>query len=324
MSKAAVQPIPFSSEAIGVRTFRFIDQNRNRPVAVELWYPVSSSFPVSDESADAVWIHPREARDAPLPSGSRFPLILMSHGHKGDRRERSWLADTLVRQGYIVAAVEHFGNTWNQYNALLSMCFWERARDVSFTLDALLGDPSLAKILDPAKVGFVGYSLGGMTGLALAGAVAKNTRELARQKSQALAGEAVPPEAIGLFDFDAAERSYKEPRIHSMLLICPANFLYPPESLRQITIPVGLVAAINDEVLPYKEHAYQIIKHLVPHKLKLMRKEISHYTFLNRVTEAGRKILDKAIQNDPPCCDKASVHREVGIFAVEFFKETLK
>lgn len=323
MSSAGAQKIQITSDAIGVRTLRYEDGGRKRPVVIELWYPTNRSGISLDAPTDIVWIHPKEARNVPLlERDSPYPLIVMSHGHRGDRRERSWLADLLVRQGYVVAAVEHFGNTWNEYNPLVSLRFWERAKDVSFALDRLFDEPFLEGAIDANRVGFVGYSLGGMTGLALAGAQAKNAREIVLYQQGQI--KEVSPEAIAAIDFSEADKDYKEPRIRSMLLLCPAIFIYPPESLSQIKIPIGLVAAINDEVLPHKEHAYQIIKHLVPYKLKVMRKEISHYAFLNRITEAGHKILQKAVRSDPPSCDRTALHSEVGAFCIEFFKETLK
>ena len=323
MAKAASDKIQITSEAIGVQTLRYEDTSRQRPVIVEIWYPTHHSDPAAlDEPSDVVWIHPKEARNAPITTAkTAYPLIVMSHGHRGDRRERTWLADILVRQGFIVAAVEHFGNTWSQYHPHVSLRFWERAKHISFAIDRVLEDANFKPHIDPARVGFVGYSLGGMTGLALAGAQAKNPKAVVLEQQENF--KELLREEIEKVDFSEAEKNYKEPRIRSMLLICPANFIYPPESLKQIKMPVGLVAALNDEVLPHQQHAYQIIQHLVPYKVKLMRKEISHYAFLNRVTEKGRKILHKAIQNDPPCCDRLSIHREVGAFAIEFFKETL-
>jgi predicted dienelactone hydrolase len=128
---------------------------------------------------------------------------------------------------------------------------------------------------------------------------------------------------IKQLDLAEAKQSLKDDRIRAMLLICPASFAYQPESLKNIKIPVGLIAAINDEVLPYREHAYQIIRYLVPAKLKMMRKEISHYAFLNLVSEEGKKLFQKNLYNDPPCCDRLSIHREVGTFAIDFFREFL-
>lgn len=321
MGKAVPQRIHFASEAIGVRTFEYVDKRRGRPVLVEFWYP-TDRVETLDRPRDTVWIHPKETRDAPISKiASRYPLILMSHGHRGDRRERSWLADILVRNGFLVASIEHYGNTWNHYSPLISARFWERAKDISFALDQLLKEVNLKDQIDASRIGFVGYSLGGMTGLALAGAQARNTKELFMKHEQA---KEFTQAQIDQIDFAEADKDYKEPRIQSMLLICPAIFVYSSETLKQIKIPIGLVAAINDEVLPHKDHAYKIIKHIVPYRLKIMRKEISHYTFLNRITETGQELLKKGIKDDPPCCDRGSIFQEVGSFAIDFFRETLK
>lgn len=322
MSRGHVKGDENVSEALGVRTLKYKDETRKRPIAVELWYPTEQKGKL-DRPADSIWIHPKEVRNAPLSKGfSRYPLILLSHGHRGDRRDRSWLADALVRHGFIVASVEHHGNSRKFYHPLLSLKFWDRIKDVTFALDQLLLDPFLKDRLDVGRIGFTGYSLGGMTGLALAGARAQHTREIAL-KQQENYRELSPHEIEGV-DFSEAEKSYRESRIKAVLLICPALFVYPPDSLRQIKIPVGLVAVINDEVLPHKDHAYQIIRSLDPAKLKIMSKEISHYTFLNRLTEAGKRMLHRAVHADPPGCDRAAVHREVGTFAVEFFEESLR
>jgi predicted dienelactone hydrolase len=131
-------------------------------------------------------------------------------------------------------------------------------------------------------------------------------------------------EVLSRFDLSPAEKSYGEPRIKAMLLLCPAAFVYTPESLKEIKIPVGLVAAIGDEVLPFREHAYKIVHHLIPAKLKMLRKEISHYAFINRISDAGRAVLHKALHSDPPCCDRLSLHKEVSAFAVDFFRTTFK
>lgn len=331
VSFSAMNPLPammkppgglhLTTESSGVCTFRYEDTSRKRPVVVELWYPTHSAGPF-DEPSDQIWIHPKEIRNAPISSlVQNYPLIVMSHGHGGDRRERTWLAEHLVRYGYIVAAVDHHGNTSNTFNLLESLRFWERGRDISYAIDRLLKEPMLTGKIDPNRIGFVGYSLGGMTGLGLGGATVGAVDEIIA----AAAGKHkdIKPEMIAQLDFVEAKKSLKDDRIRAMLLICPASFVYQPESLKNIKIPVGLIAAINDEVLPYREHAYQIIRHLVPAKLKMMRKEISHYAFLNRVSEEGKKFVQKHLYSDPPCCDRVSIHREVSAFAVEFFREFL-
>ncbi len=320
MSKSGSEG-PFAHEAIGVRTLHYQDPARDRPVLVEFWYPTDETEYSLESTDDSVWIHPKEARNVAISSKrASYPLILMSHGHRGDRRERTWLADGLVRQGYIVASVEHHGNAWYQYNPLSGFCFWDRAKDVSFTITSLLNDTDLQKHIDAERIGFVGYSMGGMTGLALAGAEAKYAKEIARAQ-QNLAGE-VSQEAFNKLDFSEAEKSYREPRIRSILLICPATFAYLPETLKKIKTPIGLIVSLDDEVLPHKEHAHKIIKNVIPRKLKIMRNKTSHYAFLNKMSEKGCQILQKSTSN-PASLNWTPIHKEATAFAIKFFQETL-
>ena len=145
-----------AADSIGVRTFHYQDEKRNRPVSVELWYPVDQDLAAAPAEED-VWLHPQESRDAALSTAqSHYPLIILSHGNKGDRRERSWLAAMLVKARFVVAAVDHFGNTRKTFNPLLSMKFWERPRDVSFALDQLERETFLQGHIDWDRVGFSG------------------------------------------------------------------------------------------------------------------------------------------------------------------------
>lgn len=319
-SKRAVEEQALFEEAIGVRTYEFLDAKRKRPVLVEVWYPTDQEG-VLEEANDPIWLHPKEMRNAPLfTNGEKFPLILMSHGHRGDRRDRSWLAERLVKNGYIVASVEHFGDTRHNNIPGIGFCFWERPKDVSFALEELMKG-EISSHIDVNRIGFVGYSLGGMTGLYLAGAKAKNVKEAVLKRKEEI--REIPIEKIEAFDFSEAEKSFKEPKIRSFLLLCPAIFVFPPEGLKSIDAPIGLIAAMSDEVLPHKEHAYQLIRYVIVKKLKLMRKGVSHYAFLNRVSEKGKQLIKSSLHKDLPSYDRKKVHQEAAEFAIEFFKETL-
>ncbi len=311
------------AKSLGVRTIDYLDTSRNRPVVVELWYPTAALEPI-DQPEDSIWMHPEEVRNAPLLKGkAKYPLILISHGHRGGRREASWLAASLVQAGYMVAAIDHYGDMRFHSDILEGIRFWNRPLDFTFLLNQLEKDEGFQADIDFHRIGFIGYSMGGMTGLALAGGQAQNTR--VRQAALKLTRSALSEKLIDRFDLSPAEKSYKEPRIKAMLLLCPAVFVYAPDSLKQIKTPIGLVAAIGDEVLPFKEHAFQIIHYLAPKKLKMLREEISHYAFLNRITDSGKLILHKPLQcDDPPCCGRDALHHEVTSFAIEFFQDTLK
>lgn len=314
--------LPVQIETIGVRTLEYEDAKRHRPVIVELWYPVEASV-LADTALEDVWIHPNESRNAPLSSISqKYPLILLSHGHGGERRDRSWLAEHLVKANFIVASVDHYGNSHRTLDPILTLQFWDRAKDISFTIDQLMDEPFLEGRLDEQRIGFTGYSLGGMTGLALAGGVVEQIEESIAKHSHRF--PEISKEALDKVDFSHVKKPFRDPRIGAILLLAPANFIYRPEALTQIKVPIGLVSAINDEVLPHRDHSYPLIQHIVPVKLKVLRREISHFAFLNIASEFGKKFLPARVQSDPPCCDRSRVHRDVGKFAAEFFTEVFK
>ncbi len=310
-----------ANETMGVRTYEYKDVKRGRPVLVEVWYPTEAKMPIATPAED-IYLHPKESRNSPLALSQKpYPLITMSHGHRGDRRDRSWLSERLVKAGFIVVSVEHFGNSYTTFDPLITLKYWERARDVSFALDQILQEPFFQSKIDLKRIGFVGYSLGGMTGLALAGSTVEDLGDVLAAHKDALAD--FPPELLSQVNFSEATCCQHDPRIGAVFLIAPANFVYKPDALKKIQVPVGLVSAINDEVLPHHMHAYPIIQHVIPVKLKVLRKEISHFAFLNPISEMGKKLLPEKYRNDPPCCSRASIHQEVGDFAVEFFREQL-
>lgn len=279
---------------VGVRTLLYEDKRKSVPIAVECWYPTEQNGPFDEEIRNASLSKRKE----------KYPLILVSHGNRGDRRDICWLAESLVKKGFIVASVEHHGNCRSHYDPRLSLRFWERPRDISSALDHLLKDGTISNRIDRERVGFVGYSLGGMTGLALGGASPKNVKEvLVNEQKRYQEIEASELEAMNV---EEAYQNLADERIKALLLICPAIFVYPPHSLKNIHVPVGLVASLHDEVLPHDEHAYQIMKHLVPAKLKLYREKVSHMAF-----------------GDPEHPDLAKIHEEVVTFAADFFDEQL-
>lgn len=314
MGKASLEKIP----EIGVHTVTYHDLKRDRPVVVEVWYPTREKK--AYDIAQDVWIHPKEVRDA-SPMKGRFPLILMSHGLGGDRRDRSWLVEHLVPKGFIIASIEHHGNSWKDYNLYLSLKFWDRAKDISFALSKVLREPFFRRRIDEKRIGFIGYSLGGMTGLSLAGAKAKNVEKVIETLQKAT-GE-IDPEVAKRIDFAAAQGDFFDKRIRAMVLLSPAAFIFPPEALKEIDIPIGLVASKGDEVLLFEEHAQKVIEHVCPKGIKILPDGLSHYVFLNRASEKAKGVLKPDIQTKRVEKQKEKHHGEVGPFVSAFFQENL-
>src|SRR3990167_4987752 len=227
----------FRDPALGVQTLTYFDQVRERPVVVEFWYPAERKGLRERPESDSLMVHPEEFRGAPMKKGKgKCPLILISHGHRGDRRDLSWLAERLVSQGgFLVAAVDHFGDQRKHFDMQKSIRFWDRALDFTFLLNQLEKEESFLDKIDFDKVGFVGYSLGGMTGLGLAGAQAENLKEILPLLQNELSD--FPNHVLERFDFAESERSFLEPRIRGAFLICPATFPYTSEALKKVSIP---------------------------------------------------------------------------------------
>jgi predicted dienelactone hydrolase len=306
-------------EHIGVRTLEYQDANRSRPVVVEFWYPTDESGPI-DQSQDKAWVHPKEVRGVKIKE-NLHPLIVMSHGNKGERRDSSWLADRLVKKGYVVASVEHYGNSYATYDTGTSLCFWERSRDISFVLDSLFQDPALEGKIDPNRIGFIGYSLGGMTGLSLAGAQAQKVDEVARQLQKIR--QEISSELLESADFSAAYQDFYEKRIKAVALIFPATFVYPPEGLKAIRTPVAMIASEGDEILPFNDHAMKLIQHKALAKFKVIKDKISHYVPLNHVSEEGKHMICEDVHTDKVEADRCKFHEEIDRFVSEFFQENL-
>ena len=84
-----------------------------------------------------------------------------------------WMGYYLASRGYIVAAVNHHGNTAaeSQPAAQGFLLYWERPKDLTVTLDKLLADPVFGTRIDRKRIGAAGFSLGGYTVISIAGGI---------------------------------------------------------------------------------------------------------------------------------------------------------
>ncbi len=312
MSRAPAEP------PIGVTTFEMRDESRERPVTVEFWYPTTPWTP--GHRKESVWVHPVESRNAPYFAQDKpRPLILLSHGHAGDRRDRSWLAESLVKQGYLVASVEHHGNTWRTMDPVASLKFWERPRDVSFALDAILADPVWGERIDRERIGFVGYSLGGMTGLALAGGEVHHLEQIVAAQR----GKVKEVDVAAEVNLDEAKVSFYDPRIKAIVLIAPATWGYDPQEILAQGTPIGIIAPEEDDVLPPNEHLNRMIEGNLPIRLKVLAPPVAHNSFVNRISEWGKVKLPSYYLREGPGFDREKLHKETAEFVLNFFGEFL-
>ena len=162
-------PLAAQTHQTGMIELSVTDPEGGRNTAGFLLYPTAQTEGVVGAHGNAVWEPIRVVPDAePLPG--LHPLVVLSHGMFGNARNQAWLAEGLVAQGFIVAAIDHPGTSTFQRDPDQRRALWERPRDISRTIDGILNDPTIGVLVDPDRIYMAGHSLGGFTAMALAGA----------------------------------------------------------------------------------------------------------------------------------------------------------
>ena len=234
-----------------------------------------------------------------------------------------WIGAALAESGYIVAAVDHPGNnarepvTWEGFTL-----WWERATDLSDVVDGVLGDSAFAPHVDSARIGALGFSLGGYTVLELAGArtdlpafmrfcrgpsadAVCHPPEMARVVDRPLAG--AEPSAPTEPSLARSGASYRDPRFKAVFAIAPAlGQAFDPASLADVSVPIELLARDGDVNVPVATNAAHIAA-LLPHGKLLLVPGAGHYTFLPPCAPAMEQTMPWLCR-DAPGTDRAAVH----------------
>ena len=322
------------------------DKKGPRPLTTTIWYPTV-------QSGEGVASAPTAGNPlfAPLPpviegavlapNSQKYPLVLLSHGTGGSALGLAWLGRFLAARGYIVAALNHHGNTGAEPmpDPRGFLLWWERAKDVSAVLDKLLNDPTFGPNIDRGRIGIAGFSLGGYTVLTVAGGRIDKTRYDRFCSSAARDFTCGPqpefPDAPKLFaelkanDPVAQESlrhsgdSYRDPRVRAVFAIAPVfGSGFAAADLSAIKIPVEIVVGQGDKSAPPATNGQRYAA-LIPHaQLVLLPQSVGHYDFVPVCTDAGKKVLDR-ICHDEPGVDRARIQTQVSTLAADFFDRTL-
>jgi predicted dienelactone hydrolase len=311
-----------------------------------VWYPVTPAAGVEEKpqyigSAKAPdFLAGSAAVGAPLAaSPAKFPVVLLSHGTGGSASQLGWLGPELARHGYIAVAVNHPGNNGLEpYTAEGFTLWWERATDLSDALTELVADPTFGPHVDQTRVGAAGFSIGGYTVLALAGARVNQQKFIdACTQSPELPTCHVPEmrtlgdmqHVLATVRLSSAQSltmdgaSYRDSRIRAVFAISPAvGQAFTAKSFRDVQIPVALVVGADDPIAPPATNA-AYFKQLYPKADLTVLPGVVHYTFLDTCAPAGTAAVPYLCQ-DAPGVDRAQVHAKVVALALDFFDKNLQ
>ena len=124
-------------------------------------------------------------------------------------------------------------------------------------------------------------------------------------------------------DLSKGYENFYENRIKAIVLLSPAASIFSTESIQNVKTPIALVVSEKDEILPHREHGMKLIEYLGSYKLKLFQDNVSHYVFLNKVSDNGKKSMKPYLYEGEIEKNRFRVHKEVGEFIANFFKEKL-
>ena len=263
---------------------------------------------------------------APADTDTHHPLILISHGSGGEINNHRWLMDALVNEGYIAAAVNHPGNTTMDDSSVGVVRVWDRPRDLTLLLDALLADPIWKNRIDQTRIGAAGFSSGGYTALALAGA-RYNGDLLSEYCAAADHGPdcdlADPNVEV---DFTGSTASYRDDRLSAFFAMAPAiGSAITVDSLQAIENPVAITASVDDELVYPRFSAERYAEHIPGATLNLLPTG-GHFIFLE--CNVGTHVADWFIKDLDLCgsnfdVDRAATRHQVAQQAITFFDTNL-
>ncbi|MDQ0390634.1 alpha/beta hydrolase family protein [Labrys monachus] len=257
-------------------------------------------------------------RDCPTV-GHNLPLVVISHGHGGSFLNHHDLAETLADAGFVVAAINHPGDTFSDMSRAADVSvFVERPADIKRLIDYMLKEAPDAASIDGGKIGFFGFSRGGYTGLVLAGG----------NPDFLHANVPCPDPELPICVAIRRKEVPREPlthdgRIKAYVLADPLDEFPTADSLKGVKAPIQLWASQfgGDGVLPQTMPA---LADSLPRRPDFhLVGGAAHFAFLAPCSkDLTRDAPDLCI--DAEGFDRIAFHKEIDAKALAFFKSRLQ
>lgn len=256
------------------QTLKFYDRLRDRHLVTDLYLPQHQT--------------------------AQIPMIIVSNGLGGKRDRFEKLARYLVSRGFGVVIPDHPGSDRDRQKAFVAGLYREnfdateyinRPLDISYILDQLekLNGDRFHQQLNLKQVGFFGYSLGGTTGLSLAGAEF-DWHQLAQDCAQPLnlLNISILYQCRAL-ELPRNQPSLQDERIRAAYLFVPfGHSLFGKLKQNKVSIPImfqvvdqDFLTSLLDEQVPLfnslgknSKNNFLVISEKLPHSNVTLAKEV--------------------------------------------------
>jgi predicted dienelactone hydrolase len=300
-------------------------------VDVAIWYP-TTDLPSSLTLGPTTMVVAANAS----PINGKHPLIVISHGTGGMNLNHHEIAVALAKTGSVVVALTHPKDNYRDRSMVGGIAYFsERPQQVTGVLDSILGDARWSTLIDPERIGFIGHSAGGFTGLALLGAtpsIATTVKHCATNYESDLwfcnvsGSKERAIENAKNVDFLPAIPSSKDARFKAAVLIAPVGVFTDAKALSAISSPTLIYIAGKDEALVPKFHASAVAQG-IPKAERIDIPDGGHFMLvskLNRPADISIAINGAEVNADPAGFDRAQAIKAASDLIPTWFAAKLR
>jgi predicted dienelactone hydrolase len=318
------------THSVGVKTLSITDATRKRPLILEVWYPATLNANQTQTTIYKATIGTTKfdmpglaTRDAALKAGN-FPMVILSHGQPGSRYMMSYLTEHLASRGYVVAAIDHTGSTYDDISqAAYISSLVDRPLDILFSIDEIAKNITTA---DNKNVGLMGYSYGGYSVLNAAGIGLDKTDLEAYCKASNNEG---PCFALPFFDGIAQVRGSSvvkpDPRVKAVFAMAAYGIpLLSNKQLADMTVPLFMACGESDDIATYqRDSRTAYTKSGSSKKYLLSLQSASHNAWTNNPPEVSRDNWTDYERWFEPVWDRERLNDITKHFATAFLMQNL-
>lgn len=287
-----------------------------RPAKINVWYPAGAC--------------PENSAQLCLADGAATnKVVVFSHGAMGSADNYSWLGAGLAAAGFVVVAVNHYGESSVYGDATQDMrssaFIWQRAQEISALTAKLAGEKLFQRDVDWNSIVAIGHSAGGQTAAMLAGAQFDVRRIAPYCDSESAKADLscnysrnsanAPDQFVALFN-----ANYQDTRVKKIVLIDPAlGSGLQPDSLRAIALPSLVVGAAHNDFLPWENHAARYAAGIPNVQSITLGGQEGHFVFITPCRHDAR-VMGVPLCQDRPGVDRVAVQQDLTQRIVDFVK----
>lgn len=254
-------------------------------------------------------------------AGNSLPLIVISHGQGGSYLGHHDTASALANAGFVVVSLNHPGDSFDDDGAAQQLRIFEsRPRDVSRVISFMLSNWPHRQQLDPRAIGVFGFSRGGYTALALAGATPSASASAVRFCQS---WWSFVLSLCRQLDADKVQiRPQADSRVRAVVVVDPLD-LFDAAGVRKVQVPVQLWASEMGGDGVELAHVEAIRAALPQPPEYRIARGAGHFAYLAPCSPEFKK-AEPELCKDPDGFDRGLWHQTLNAAVVSFFKRRLQ